>query len=274
MTDYFEELKKTLKLLVDNHNIFLLIPIYLLFFVIILLVGAGLAGMLFLLNGASTTPNFTPLLITVGIIELCIFLVVMIIIGGYTTALTTGFLKEIALKGSCPFSRIWDYGNQYWKTFAVYGVIRGFGMVLLPISVLALVIILAVVVDGVGKILLIILAVILGLLLFAHLLLLYFSQFFSMAMIITQNTLAVETIKKGYKYLVQKPGNVFATFGILFLVGIPVGIFEGIFSVINNIIPYVSVITVPISLFLRFCLFVFSMIYMIRCYASENNIKK
>ena len=44
--------------------------------------------------------------------------------------------------------------------------------------------------------------------------------------------------------------------------------------IINNIIPYVSVITVPISLFLRFCLFVFSMIYMIRCYASENNIKK
>ncbi|MBI3032437.1 hypothetical protein HYY69_03095 [Candidatus Woesearchaeota archaeon] len=278
MTDYFQELGTAIKLFGKNLNIFWFLLVGLVYLLIIL----GLGGLFFWIlllasgNTLSTINNINIMsiqFIVVGMVELMIWLLVIMILGNYITSMTFGFLKEIAIKGFCPFKKAFYYGNIYWKTYFKYSLLYTFGLIGIPLLIIGLLIVFALLAnEGALQVIFGVLAGILAIVFVVYAIFLYFSQFFARVMIVTQNTGVLETLKRSYQYLLKNPIHVFATFGIMLLVIVPLSIVMFMFSLLE-FIPYAIFITTPLEQLLGFVVSMVVALFMMRSYIAENRIK-
>ncbi len=277
MTDYFKELGNAWSLFTKNLNVCWFILVGLIFILIIFGV-AGLFLLLFwLITGINITKVysfnfFSMLAIIIMVIESIIWLIMIIILSNYITAMFFGFLKEVSLKGKCQFRKAFDYGKQYWSTYFKYGLLYLFGLIGIPACIIAIFVILAILTSGALRIVFGIIAGIFAVAFIFYVIFIYFSQFFARVMIVVHNTSAIETMKKSYQYLLKNPINVLATFGVILLITIPLSIVMFIFGFLE-MIPYVVFITTPIEQIISFILSIILVLFMIRCYCVENNIK-
>lgn len=276
MTDYFQELGTAIKLFGKNLNIFWFLFVGLVYLLIILSIGGLFLWLLLLTSGNGLSDinnlNITLPFIIIGIVELILWLLIIIIFGNYVTAMTFGFLKEIAIKGFCPFKKAFYYGNTYWKTYLKYSLLYTLGLIGIPLLTIGLLILLAIITTGLAQIVIGIFAGILIIAFIVYAFFIYFTQFFARVMIITENTGALETVKESYRYLLKNPTHVLATFGIMLLVIVPLMIIMFIFSFLE-LIPYVIFITTPIEQLLGFVVSTVIALFIIRSYIVENKIK-
>lgn len=277
MTDYFKELGNAWSLFTKNLNVCWFILVGFIYLIIIL----GIAGLLVLLFWLITginitnigTLNLSMLVISLITMEVIIWLILIIVLGNYMTAMFFGFLKEVCFKGKCNFTKVFDYGRRYWSTYFKYGLLYFFGLMSIPALFIAIFVILAILTSGALRILFGIIAGILVIGFIFYVIFIYFTQFFARVMIVVHNTNAVETMKKSYQYLLKNPTNVLATFGVILLISIPISIMLFIISFLE-LIPYVVFITTPIEQIISFILSIILVLFMIRCYCVENNIKQ